>query len=105
MRISRLVVLAAALSLALTRTPASYSDLQVMSFSTSGNLVSVLVHNPNRGAETARVCTTVKLVDRTHQTLTSNAFTVAGGATIVVVLAARKTVAGIDDDPVPVNPY
>lgn len=104
MRPSRLIVLAAALSLMFTTLPASYSDLQVTFVSTSANLVSVTIRNPNRGQETARVRTTVRLVDNSHQTITGNVFTIAGGATLVVVLSAAKTVSGIDDDPVPINP-
>jgi len=104
MRLSRLVVLAAALSLTFTTVPASYSDLQVTFVSTSANLVSVTIHNPNRGPESARVRATVKLVDNSHQTITGSVFTIAGGANLVVVLSASKTVSGIDDDPVPINP-
>ena len=104
MRIRRFLGSVLALSLCLGSVSASPSDLQVAVVSICGNTVNVSVHNPNAKSESARVRTTVRLVDNSTQVLTSAAFNVGAGATQSVALIATKPVAVIDDDPVPIAP-
>ena len=101
-RLLKFACVALCLSL-LTPALAVYSDLQVSASGWSGQTVTIEIHNPNSGSESARVRVTLLLDDSTTVTLTSSNFTLAGGATISVPLSASRTIVAIEDDPEPIS--
>jgi hypothetical protein len=82
---------------------ADYSVLEVPAYGFAGQTVTVLVHNPTGGSETARVRAVVQLDDGIFYRLTSSNFTVSGGTTISVSMTAPGPVAIIDDHPEPIT--
>jgi hypothetical protein len=87
--------------LVLTPALAEYSALQATAIGSSGQTVTVSVHNPTSAPVSARVRVVVKLADDTYFLLTSTSFTVAAGSTASISLAAPAPVAEIEDDPEP----
>jgi len=76
---------------------------QVTMTGTVGPVVLLSVHNTTGIPVSGRVRVTVRLVDDTYETLTSGAFTLAGGATISVTLTSIATVSEIEDSPEPIG--
>lgn len=87
----------------LTPALADYSDLQAIAAGSSGQTVTVSVHNPTSGPVSARVRVVVKLDDATYVLLTSTNFTVAAGSTASISLSAPAPVAEIGDNPEPIG--
>jgi len=86
---------------ALTPVLAVNPSLQVTTSGSSGQSVTVSVHNPNPFAVTGCVHISVLLADGTLTTLTSAEFQAAAGATITLAVSASQAVAGIEDNPEP----
>ncbi len=89
--------------LVLTPALADYADLQATASGSSGQTVTVVVHNPTSGPVSARVRVVVRLDDATYFLLTSTNFTVAAGSTSSISLSAPAPVAEITDDPEPIG--
>jgi hypothetical protein len=89
--------------LVLTPALADSSELQATSTGSSGQTVTVTVHNPTSGPVSARVRIVVRLDDDTYFLLTSASFTLAGGSTTSISLTAPAPVADIIDDPEPIG--
>ena len=87
--------------LVLTPALAEYSALQATTIGSSGQIVTVSVHNPTSGPISARVRVVVKLADDTYYLLTSASFTLSAGSTASISLAAPSPVAEIEDNPEP----
>ena len=83
---------------------AEYTDLQASTSGSSGQTVTVAVHNPTAGPVPARIRVVVQLDDDVFFLLTSSNFAVSAGATISVTLSAPAPVVGIIDDPEPISP-
>lgn len=89
--------------LVLTPALAEYSALQATAVGSSGQTVTVSVHNPTSGPVSARVRVVVRLADDTYFLLTSTSFTVAAGSTASISLSAPASVTGIIDEPEPIG--
>jgi hypothetical protein len=83
---------------------ADYTDLQASTSGTSGQTVTVAVHNPMTVPLSARVRVPVQLDDDIFFLATSSNFTVAAGATISVAITAPAPVGEILEDPQPIEP-
>jgi hypothetical protein len=88
--------------LVLTPALAEYSALQATTIGSSGQTVTVLVHNPTSSPVSARVRVVVKIDDETYRLLTSTSFTVAAGSTASISLSAPEAISEIIDDPEPI---
>ena len=89
--------------LIVTPALAEYSDLQATTMGSSGQAVTVAVHNPTSGPVSARVLLVVKADDETYFLLTSATFTVAAGSTVSISLSAPAPVTEIIDNPEPIG--
>ena len=88
--------------LALTPALAEYSDLQATVSGSSGETVTISIHNPTSSPVSARVRVVVRVDDETYRLLTSTSFTVAAGSTASISLSAPEAIAEIIDDPEPI---
>jgi hypothetical protein len=88
---------------ALAPALADYTDLQATATGSSGQTVTVSVHNPTSAPLSGRVRLVVRLDDDTYLLLTSASFTVTAGSTAAISLSAPAAIAGIEDNPEPVG--
>ena len=69
---------------------------------TSGNVVTVDVHNPDSTAQTLSALVTVRLMNGTDETIQSNSVTVQPSQTVQVQASASGEVKYVIDNPTPI---
>ena len=80
------------------------SEVEVELVGTTSQAVTISIHNPTAVWQVVRVAVTVRYTDDTTQTLVTEEVVVPAGQSLTTSVSGSQPIAGVIDDPEPINP-